>query len=278
MKIDYQAQHTENAPGKKHKAIWLATITVCVIVAAIGVGIVLAYFTDKVHVDTVFTFGNVEIIPEEPDYPPDDPPDTPNEETPKNPMIFNNGSEVCIVFMEVKVPIATFTLVNEDGTKGDETTTEVFWLKINELESGEDIKTDAEGNSFHDTDNGGSWILLNYTQSTTDGEYTTYLFGYQIALDGTDERVENVLNPTPDELAKLESTQALFDKVQIKNYLEGTLNGNYSIIVNSYGIQANYLDEDGNYLFGDDGVLDTANPLTKEILQKIWNIYRAQTA
>ena len=269
MKNDLQGKHTENAPGKKRKVILLAAITVCVIAVAVGVGYILAYFTDKVHVDTTFTFGNVEIIPEEPDYPPDDPPDTPNEETPKNPMIFNNGSEVCIVFMEVKVPVASFTLVSEDGAERSEVTEEVFWLKANNGRDGE--------NSFNDITNGGNWVLLSHTESKTNGEYTTYLFGYQIALEGTDERIENVLDPSPEELAKLKHTEPLFDKVQIKNYLEGTLNGNYSIIVNSYGIQANYLDEDGNYLFGEDGVLNV-DKLSYETLKKIWSIYKDQTA
>ena len=267
MESGYQAHDKKNTPGKNGKAMWLSAITACILVVAVSVSIVLAYFTDKVYIGTTFTFGNVEIIPDEPDYPPDDPPDTPNEETPKNPLIANNGSEVCIVFMEVKVPVAKFTIVNEDGTKGNEETTEVFWLKT---------KNGADNtNTFHDTANGGDWVLLAHTPSSAEGEYTTWLFGYRIALGGTDERVENVLNPSEEELAKLEKTEPLFDKVQIKNYLEGTLNGTYSIIVNSYGIQADYLtDENDAYLFGEDGVFDIENTeLTKDVLEKIWELY-----
>ena len=186
-------------------------------------------------------------------------------------MIFNNGSEVCIVFMEVKVPVATFTIVNEDGTKRDPETTEVFWLKT---------KNGSDGtNSFHDINNDGNWVQLSCTKGTKDGAYTTWLFGYQVALGGTNERVGNVLNPSEEELAKLKCTDALFDKVQIKNYLEGTLNGSYSIVVNSYGIQASYLtDANGDYLFGGDGSLAANAKVEETLLQQIWNLYGSRMA
>ena len=264
--------HQENNPGsapeKKRKWGWIAAAAAGVFALAFGVYGTLSYFTDKVTVGTVFTFGNVEIIPNEPSYPPENPPDTPNEETPKNPLIANNGTEVCIVFMEVKVPVATFTLVNEDGTKGEEVTTEVFWLKAN---GGAD-----NTNSFNDINNNGNWVPLSTVKGTADGEYTSYLFGYRIPLEGTEDRVGNVLDPSEEELAKLDKTHSLFDKAQIKNYLEGTLSGSYSIIVNSYGIQAEYL-SDGNdgYIFGDEGV---PTLLTEEQLKLIWQLYSDQMA
>lgn len=265
------ADKIKQVQKSKKRCILIVAIAVSAVLIAAGVIFVLAYFTDNVHVGTTFTFGNVEIIPHEPDYPPDDPPDVPNEETPKNPMIANNGSEACIVFMEVKVPVAAFTLVSEDGKTAEAVVTEVFFLKTEDGEDGND--------SFHDTEHGGNWVLLSHTPGETDGEYTTWLFGYRLPLDGTDERVENVLDPSEEELAKLQRTEALFDKVQIKNYLEGTLNGGYSIIVNSYGVQANYLtDGSGNYIFGEDGVPETGEALSYETLQTIWDIYSEKMA
>ena len=258
----------------------IALLMVCVVAIGIGVGATIAYFTDKTEVENVFTFGDVDIIPREPNFPPNDPPKTPNEETPKDPMIANTGSQAAIVFMEIQIPIEDTILVDANGglnaqyfdkngavDKTKMTAEELFWFYSDAA------ATKAVGENTYNS----KWVLLSKTEGKTAGEYTTYLFGYSKVLAASDEPFTG-----SSDINEFPNTESLFDRVKIKNYLEGTLDitKTYNIVINSYAVQAAYLSDEDGYMFNDgneNGVPSEERTLTEEHLQEIWKIYTAQT-
>lgn len=265
--------------SKKIPAL-VAVFLVCVAVIGIGVGATIAYFTDKTEVENVFTFGDVDIIPREPNFPDDGSPDTPNEETPKDPMIANTGSQAAIVFMEVQVPVEDVILVDANGglngqyfdsngavDKSKMVPTEIFWF------NSDAAATEKDGENTYNS----KWVLLSKNEGKAAGEYTTYLFGYANMLPASDEP----FNGSSD-INEFPNTESLFDRVRMKNYLEGTLDTSkvYNIVINSYAIQAAYLSDEDGYMFNDgneNGIPSEDRTLTKDNLQEIWKMYTAQT-
>ena len=170
----------------------------------------------------------------------------PNEEMDKNPVV-KAGEIDSVVFMELKSPMYEVTAVADDGTKDAEGAKlqEIFYFKD---------EADAVGTHANNFDS--NWILLSEEQKEENGvTYNVRLFGYGKVL--TEEAGE---------------TEALFDKVQLKNILEGEIDAEESdVIVNSYAIQAdNLLDESGN-------AIDTS-ALDADKLNAIYTIYANQNA
>lgn len=224
----------------KLKAGVAALLAVVVIASGAFVGWSAAYFTDTKDVNKTFTFGTVEIILEEPDFPDDPPPSVPNGKTPKNPIIYNNGTERCVAFATITVPVDEFTPINSDGSKGIPGTYPVYLLKAN--------GNTEDGNTF-----GSGWLLLNTNEA--DGN-VVYTLGYQSVLPPSSKQVSN-----PADYEQLDSkTNPVFDYIQLQNFLEGTLQEHYQILVDAYGIQPT----------SDDGTLTEAQ------LQELWNSYGSQ--
>lgn len=195
-----------------------ALLAAVIVLSGMFVGWSAAYFTDTKTVDRTFTFGSVDIILQEPEFPPDPPPSVPNEKTPKNPIIYNNGTEDCVAFAVITVPVAEFVPVNPDGSKGEPGRYPVYSLGT----SGSD---GMDGNAFGD-----GWVLLD--TSGTD-ESIIYTLGYRSVLPPSGTQVGN-----PDDYELLDSrTTAVFDYVILQDFLEGTLEGRYQILVDAYGIQ-----------------------------------------
>ena len=249
----------------KIKLRYVGLVLACALVISIAIGGTLAYFTDRTEAYNMFVFGKVEIVPDEPNWDPDDPL-VPNEEVPKDPQIANNGNTEAIVFIKLQVPVDTFTAVNDDGTKGDVVTDEIFWLKTSDVSESE-----------HKTKFNENWALLSKTEGETAGSYTTYIFGYKKALGTSEGHISNPLNPDETEWAEMTKTEPLFDKVQLKNFVEGTLLGDYNIELEFYAIQAQYLaDVNGKDLTAElfpNGEFDENATLDEETLRTIYNIY-----
>lgn len=254
----------------KHKILYSSLIIAVVLIFSVGMGWVLAYFTDVEDAENVFVFGDVEIVPNEPNWETDNPL-VPNQEVLKDPQIANNGNNEAIVFIQLQVPIDEFDMVNEDGTRGNTVTDEIFWLKTN------DVSSDEHKTVFRDESNGGNWVLLNKEEGRIPGSYNTYLFGYRKGLGTSEGRISNVLHPDEKEWKSMTVTEPLFDKVQLKNYVEGTLLGGYSIKLQFYAIQAEYLtDELGTDLTAvlfPNGEFDKTKTIDKETLLNIYNLY-----
>lgn len=260
--------------SKKYRmiAVVMALVLIAGSVAAFGASRAVAYFTASKSVNSTFTYGNVDIVPAGTNAAVNMTVCIPNVEFTKSPQIANNGTEACAVFMTVKVPMDTITLVNDDGTRGDTANTEVFWLKSS------DTPYTTHTTVFNDTDNGGDWVKLS---ESVEGNYTVYLFGYRKLLGPSSEIIKNVMDP--NEVLKLDShTDSLFDKIQMKNYLEGTADGPYDIELDYYGIQAKFLKGDsGEDLTADyfeaDGSVSAGKTLPTDTIRTIWELYANQT-
>lgn len=147
----------------------------------------------------------------------------------------NNSNRDEFVFMTVTVPKAQVTLLDESGTnKGnpktnlaENTPQQLFRLVAEPTDpntalqvpsvSGRDI--DFSYHSGSNTADG--WVLL--TSDTTGSDYDLYVFGYNKKMLPADETV------------------TLFDKVQLKSFIDGEKKDGVTIGVKGYGIQADYL-------------------------------------
>lgn len=228
---------------KKQLAIAMAS---CLMVGALAFGGTMAYLTDTEGATNTFTVGKVQIDFEEPNYPGNDS-DTvknlvPNAEVKKDPIVENTGENAAIVFMTVEVPNDNVTVVAADGTKGTKGLTDLFWFK----KDGDTQGTFA--NNWNE-----NWVELTdkETAATTDTKTHKYVFAYKTAV------------------AKDGKTEALFDKVQLKNVIEREVDAaTEKIVVNAYAIQAaEVLDTDGS---------DLTDTLDATTLGKIYDTYFKQ--
>ena len=113
----------------KKKNLIIASSTLAAIAIAGGA---LAFFTDVKTATNTFTVGDVEITLTEPNWNPDEnPPMTPGQEVPKDPTVTNDGTIPAYVFMEVKVPYANVSLIDEDGNKLSAANNELFTYTLN---------------------------------------------------------------------------------------------------------------------------------------------------
>jgi len=261
----------------------------CALVAAFAAAGTLAYLTDNESHTNTFTVGQVMIdltetnwdeTDENNDGVPDEAEDlVPNQEVEKNPQVTNEGDNDSIVFMRVTVPVKDVTLVADDGTISEHQAQEIFYLKDS------DDEITAHANNFGD-----NWIELNgaggfltklvdgvapegftadenskeqyYTQTVTadgvkdEAGQRTYVFGYKTRL------------------AKGETTEALFDKVQLKNILENEIAPEQiqNIKIESFAIQA-------DNILNEEGIIDTSDltaGMTQAQLAEIYDIFVKQ--
>ena len=231
------------------KRSWLAsTMAACVLVGALAVGGTMAYLTDNESATNTFTVGKVDVALIEPNYPGNNDPSVnaivPNQEIQKDPKVTNTGVNDAIVFMSVEVPVKNVTVVRADGTKGTKEKTELFWFKD---------AADTQGtfaNHFSD-----QWLELTAKgeKDMAAGDTNTYVFAYKNAV------------------AKDATTDSLFDKVQLKNVIEGEVTAGeaQNVVVNTYAIQASEVLE---------GNTDLTDTLTEENLGKIYDIYFNQNS
>lgn len=215
----------------------------CVLLFAIVVGITLSYFSDEDDAENIFSVGDVKLGLVEQNYPQKSSDRVMYSKSiiPKDPMIINTGSNPEYVYMLVSLPLEEVSLLDENGKKLSDAPkkTEIFNL-ISSSQS-----TLTEGNISYDS----SWIFLGKTEETN-----TYIFAYNKAL------------------AKSEKTSTLFDKIQLKSFIEGELDENTveNIKIKACGIQS-------DNLIGVEVPTDTdTRDELKTKLTNIYNIYARQ--
>lgn len=229
----------------------VTTVTAVALLGALAVGGTLAYLTDTETTTNKFTIAtdvDIDLTEEhwDPDTPddPDDPDSpkhkhtAPNAIIAKDPVVVNNGDEKIIAFIEVKSPKATIT--TEAG--GTATKQELFFY-------GSGTQSKLTENNFNS-----NWVLLN-TDTTSDDDNVIYRFGYSAVVDFA---------------TGSNSTDALFDFVYLKNYIDSDSNPDAAdIVVTAYAIQA-------DNLYTSDGTtaISTAT-LDKATLEKIYATYQA---
>lgn len=234
---------------KTKKQLAIATAS-CLMVGALAFGGTMAYLTDTEGATNTFTVGKVQIDLEEPGYAAltDAKKENlvPNQEIAKDPQVENTGVNDAIVFMTVEVPNEEVTVVGADGTKGQKALTDLFWFKDS---------ADTQG-TFANNWNA-KWIELagKETAATTDAKTHKYVFAYS------------------EKVAKDGKTEALFDKVQLKNVIEKEVDAStQKIVVNAYAIQAAEVLE----VLKDKSTDLTDGELTAETLGKIYEVYFTQ--
>nr|WP_316618445.1 hypothetical protein [uncultured Ruminococcus sp.] len=221
---------------KKRRILIIAAAAACAVTLVV-VGVIRAYFTEVEVKENKITIGNISINLTEGSFDPDTTyPVVPGSVVNKAPKIANDGNRDEFVFMTVTVPKAQVTLLDESGSnKGNPKTgldsiQQLFRLVAEQTDpntvlqvptvSGRDI--DFTYHSGSDTGEGADgWVLL--TSDTTGSDYDLYVFGYNKKMLPADETV------------------TLFDKVQLKSFIDGEKKDGVTIGVKGYGIQADYL-------------------------------------
>lgn len=221
---------------KKRRILIIAAAAACAVTLVV-VGVIRAYFTEVEVKENKITIGNISINLTEGDFDPDTTyPVVPGSVVEKAPKIANDGNRDEFVLMTVTVPKAQVTLLDESGSnKGNPKTgldsiQQLFRLVAEQTDpntvlqvptvSGRDI--DFTYHSGSDTGEGADgWVLL--TSDTTGSDYDLYVFGYNKKMLPADETV------------------TLFDKVQLKSFIDGEKKDGVTIGVKGYGIQADYL-------------------------------------
>ena len=221
---------------KKRRILIIAAAAACAVTLVV-VGVIRAYFTEVEVKENKITIGNISINLTEGSFDPETTyPVVPDSVVEKAPKIANDGNRDEFVLMTVTVPKAQVTLLDESGSnKGNPKTgldsiQQLFRLVAEQTDpntvlqvptiSGRDI--DFTYHSGSDTGEGADgWVLL--TSDTTGSDYDLYVFGYNKKMLPADETV------------------TLFDKVQLKSFIDGEKKDGVTIGVKGYGIQGNYL-------------------------------------
>lgn len=246
---------------KNNKLIALVLLT-AVLVLSLMLNSTVSYLIAEKDKPNVFELGDVHLMLKEDDFPkePSDRVLAPGSVVAKNPYIVNIGSKNEYVFMSVRVPLEKVYLVDENNHLDD--SEEADWCEIFHLLSTDEralTVSDYAGFTVQDTGTftyAPDWALLHARENLTDHTHT-YIFGYRKMLKTTDDA---------------KTTDRLFDKLQLRNVLEGELpkGAEELILVQAYGIQAeDYLDN-----------ITLADPenLTADELKSIFAVYEKQEA
>lgn len=253
---------------QKNKSIRFTILIImsAILITALLANLTLSYLVREKNRHNVFSLGIVELEIEEDEFPQNEEKRTltPKGTVPKNPHIINTGTTDIYVFLEVTVPYAEVLLVEDEGeninypVSSGKVNCELFDLLSDADGALTGKNTDNFTNNFTITNNGiftyqSSWVFMNSSENTENKTHS-YLFGYKKMLKTSgNER----------------TTTNLFDKIQLRNILEGELPDNSSeiITINAYGIQ--------NEELRDITIADSMN-LSQTELNKMFSYYQNQ--
>ena len=235
-----------------------AFLVAAFLVAALFINLTLSYLVENKNRDNVFALGNVRLLLSEENFPQDDNDRilVPKGIIQKDPKITNIGSTDDYVFLKVIVPLCNVRIVNERNNKiiyPEKAYMEIFNFISNDTSSQTVSASGFTHNNIGSFGYNSKWILIDSSEDTVN--YThTYLFGYSSLLTGDSS----------------DSTTALFDKMQLRNILEGDLPSDVTqtVRIEAYGIQA-------EELLNNITVSNTEN-VTKSELTAIFDLYKNQ--
>ncbi len=225
--------------GNKKYIILIGAL--CVLLSIGLIGATFAFLFDSDSAENVLTVGEIDMMLQEPNYPsnPNDRILVPYQKLPKDPQLINIGSNDCIGFIKLTVPLEESILIKSDRKKEDTSK----YQEIFEFGVTTGTESTTQGNITYNS----KWIC--FKDAENEDEHThSYYFGYT-----------DVLNPGS-------KTEPLFDSVMLKSILENSENKTEHILVDGYGIQA------GEYL---DKSIDVSN-LDETNLEKIFTIIENQ--
>lgn len=217
----------------------ITTITAVVLLGAFAVFFTLAYLTSTDTVTNRLSGNNLDILLLEENYKALEARNiVPNQEVSKDPCVLNNSDFDVIVFLEIQSPkYSVQTDPNESSALQ-----ELFNYYSND-ENAEKFPNEDSENTYNS-----NWAYFEFKTETDD--YVTYLFGYSIKL------------------ASGETTETLFDKVKLINYIDGSPRPtSEDIVINAYAVQADDLiDADGNEI-------EINDTIDVDTLKNIYEIY-----
>ena len=226
--------------------------------AALFINLTLSYLVVNKNRDNVFALGNVSLLLSEDNFPQDENDRilVPKGIIQKDPKLTNIGSTDEYVFLKVTVPLCNVRIVSEANNNiinAEKAYMEIFNFISNDTSAN---TVSISGFTYNNTGRFGydsKWELIDSSEDTAN--YThTYLFGYSSLLTA------DISN----------STTKLFDKMQLRNILEGDLPSDVTqtVRIEAYGIQA-------EELLNNITVSNTEN-VTKSELTAIFDLYKNQ--
>ena len=245
----------KNVKSKSKSAVILMS---AFLVAALFINLTLSYLVKNKNRDNVFALGNVRLLLSEENFPQDENDRilAPKGIIQKDPKITNIGSTDDYVFLKVIVPLCNVRIVDETTNKivnNEKAYMEIFNFISNDTSSQTVSASGFTHNNIGSFGYNSKWILIDSSEDTAN--YThTYLFGYSSLLTA------DISN----------STTPLFDKMQLRNILEGDLpsDATQTVRIEAYGIQA-------EELLNNITVSNTEN-VTKSELTAIFDLYKNQ--
>ena len=252
--------------GKWAKVIGLSVLA-AVIVVALMVNTTISYIVRKKTAHNVFSVGVAELTVEEESFPEEEEDRwmVPKSVLPKNPRLKNTGTTSVYAFAEVTVPYDKVQLVMDEGeymNRPDpqgQKEQELFHLLSDDENAVAGHDTVGFTNGFTVTavgtfTYGHNWVFLQSFEDTANKTHT-YLFGYS-----------SLLTTDPEH----NTTDTIFDKIQLRNILEGELSENpvKTISVQAYAVQAEELQANIT-------VLDPEH-LSRSELMDIYGLYQTQ--
>ncbi len=227
----------------KTKSKWnkiFIVVTACVLLCTVVVVITLAFFGDKQTAENILTIGNVKLSLVEQNFPKDSGSKIMYSGSfiPKDPKIINTGNNNEYVYMSISVPLEKVTLLNEKGEKPNDSPklSEIFKL----ISADENAKTLTHTNYNPDIKYNPDWIYLGASDNSvisetenTEATIHTYIFAYKKELLSSNNTNE----------AEKMQTSTLFDKIQLRSFIEGEIPQNKieNIEIKAYGIQSDNL-------------------------------------
>ena len=217
--------------------------------------ITLAMFASFDEVTNVFNAGKVDIILTESNWNPENAKNVvPEQVIEKNPKIRNNEEMVdTYVFLKVVVPYIDTSSAdtgnqlennsNSKGTKLTETTS-IPLYKFVVTTTSNNVSTDSYNTTLTSEQqvHNGWYLLSGYPKQNIENKTYTYVYAHI----QTDSYGNNITDPSVKMMPLMaghETQNPLFDKIRVVNFNEVNLDTNrdYSIQIDAYGIQANFL-------------------------------------
>lgn len=155
-----------------------STILATAMVVVMGVGGIMAYFTDFEETRNNFTFGEIEIELSEPNWEPYNATHVvPNESFLKDPTVTNisTTNNAAFAFVEVEIPYAEIITADLNGNLNNEgyaTETELFFIDEDHFNANEWVELKGEING------------VTYPTINEDDETVTHLFVYGKEVNG----------------------------------------------------------------------------------------------